>query len=961
MRGPVRFDRMSRLLYSTDASSYQVMPVGVVLPLDADDVAAAVSVAAAHKVAIIPRGGGTSLSGQTVGTALVLDLSRHLNGILEINPEERWVRVEAGAVLDQVNGALRPHGLMIGPDPSSSPSATLGGMTGNNSTGAHSIVYGMMADHVREVGVVLADGSRARFSPCSEGSRKALAGLPSLEGSLYRQVPDLLGRYREAIATGYPAVWRNVAGYNLNRMLQDLDAGRPFNLTPLVVGSEGTLAAVTDVTVGLVDRPRCSRLAVVHFESLRESLDAVPGILKSQPASIELMDRFFIQLTRRSPDFGPRLHFIVGDPRIILIVEFAGMDERALADRAAGMETALRREGHRGAIVHQTRSSEIENVWIARKASFGLLLSQRGDAKPLAFADDAVVPIQQLPAFALEAERICREAGTEPSFSAHASAGCLHIMPLVNLKSPRGLDQMRTISQGIARLAIRLGGTTTGEHGEGFARSHYNEELYGPVLHRAFKEVKAIFDPANLMNPGKIVNAPEPWDIRLLRLHPGYGTPLAPRETFYDFSADGGFAGAVEMCNGQGLCRKRESGVMCPSYMVTQEEAHSTRGRANALRAAITGQLDVDGMTSRELFEILELCVQCKACRGECPSGVDMAKLKSEFLAHFHAAHGITPRDRFFGHIATLSRLGARFPMLANWVLSNPKVRLLLEHTLQIDRRRPFPPFAAQTFQAWFHARKPSIDGTERTEPRSPLVLWDDVTLSYNEPEVGRAAVRVLEAAGFDVLLVNGRRCEGRPLISKGLLEEARRDARHNVTLLAPFAARAIPIVGVEPSAIAAFRDEYPDLLRTVDARRVSQQALMVEELLAQLAEDGRLHLPVKGFPFPRPVLVHGHCHQKAQSGTEPLLRMLRLIPNALVEEIPSGCCGMAGSFGFEREHYDLSMAMGEDRLFPAVRNAPPDAIVAAAGVSCRHHIAHGTGRQALHPVVVLANALEET
>ncbi len=961
MRGPVRFDRMSRLLYSTDASSYQVMPIGVVLPVDADDVAAAVSVAAAHKVPIIPRGGGTSLSGQTVGTALVLDLSRHLNGILEINSEERWVRVEAGAVLDQVNGALRPHGLMIGPDPSSSPSATLGGMTGNNSTGAHSIVYGMMVDHVREVGVVLADGGRARFSPCSEGSMKALAGLPSLEGRLYHQVPDLLSRYREAIATGYPPVWRNVAGYNLKRMLQDLDAGRPFNLTPLVVGSEGTLATVTDVTVGLVDRPCCSRLAVVHFESLRESLDAVPGILESQPASIELMDRFFIQLTRRSPEFGPRLHFVVGDPRIILIVEFAGMDDRALADRAAGMEAALRREGHHGAIVHQTLPSEMENVWIARKASFGLLLSQRGDAKPLAFADDAVVPIQQLPAFALEAERICREAGTEPSFSAHASAGCLHIMPLVNLKSPRGLEQMRTISQGIARLAIRLGGTTTGEHGEGFARSHYNEELYGPVLHRAFKELKTLFDPFGLMNPGKIVDAPEPWDIRLLRFHPGYGTPLAPSETFYDFSADGGFAGAVEMCNGQGLCRKRESGVMCPSYMVTHEEAHSTRGRANALRAAMTGQLDTGGLTSRELFDVLDLCVQCKACRGECPSGVDMAKLKSEFLAHYHAAHGITPRDRFFGHIATLSRLGARFPVLANWVLSNPKVRLLLEHTLRIDRRRPFPSFAAQTFQAWFHTRKPSSDGTERTEPRSPLVLWDDLTLSYNEPEVGQAAVRVLEAAGFDVLLVNGRRCEGRPLISKGLLEEARRDARHNVTLLAPFAARSIPIVGVEPSAIAAFRDEYPDLLRTADARRVSQQALMVEELLVQLAEDGRLNLPLKGFPLPRPVLVHGHCHQKALSGTEPLLRMLRLIPNALVEEIPSGCCGMAGSFGFEREHYDLSMAMGEDRLFPAVRNAPPDAIVAAAGFSCRHHIAHGTGRRAVHPVIVLAESLEKT
>lgn len=960
MRGPVRFDRLSRVLYSTDASSYQAMPVGVVLPLDADDLCAAVSVAAAHNIPIIPRGGGTSLSGQTVGTALVLDLSRHLNRVLEINPDERWVRVEAGAVLDQVNGALRRHNLMIGPDPASSPSATLGGMTGNNSTGAHSLVYGMMVDHIQEVGVVLADGSRASFSPCMEGVvSSARGGATSFEGSLYRQVPDLLLRYRDAIATGYPSVWRNVAGYNLNRMLQDLDAGRPFNLTPLIVGSEGTLATVTDVKVRLVERPARSRLAVVHFDSLRDSLEAVPEILESRPDSIELMDRFFIQLTRRSPDFGPRLHFIVGDPRVILIVEFAGGEAKELEDRAARMEAILRREGHHGAVVHQTLPSEIENVWIARKASFGLLMSQRGDAKPLAFADDAVVPIQRLSEFALEAERICRQAGTEPSFSAHVSVGCLHIMPLVNLKSPRGLDQMRTISQGIARLAIQLGGTTTGEHGEGFARSHYNEELYGPVLHQAFKELKSIFDPAGLMNPGKIVNAPLPWDPRLLRLHPGYSTPFAPSETFLDFSNDGGFAGAVEMCNGQGLCRKRDSGVMCPSYMVTGDETHTTRGRANALRAAMTGQLDGDGMTSSEIFGVLDLCVACKACRVECPSGVDMAKLKSEFLAHYHTVNGISLRDRFFGHAAALSRLGARFPALANRMLSNQRIRLLLDCTLGIDRRRPFPPFATQSFQSWLKTWKRDRGGVNRSVPHGPIVLWDDSYLSYHEPEVGRAAVRVLEAAGFDVMLVEGRRCEGRPLISKGLLAEARRDARHNVALLHPFAARSIPIVGLEPSAVAAFRDEYPDLLPGPEARRVSQQALMIEELLARLADAGSLDLPMAERPQPRTILAHGHCHQKALSGTGPLLRMLRLIPDAMVDEIPSGCCGMAGSFGFEREHYDLSMAIGEDRLFPAVRSAPPDAIITAPGFSCRHHIAHGTGRQVTHPIVVLAEAMD--
>lgn len=957
VRGPVRLDVLTRLLYSTDASSYQVMPVGVVLPLDADDVAAAVRAAAAYKAPIIPRGSGTSLSGQTVGAALILDLSRHLSRVLEFSAEERWVRVEAGAALDRVNAALRPHGLMIGPDPASSPVATLGGMTGNNSTGARSIAYGMMIDHVREVGVVLSDGSRSRFSPHSIRSLPFLGVQSSLEGRLYSEIPRLLTRYRDAIATGYPNIWRNVAGYSLKHALEGMESEQTINLAGLLVGSEGTLATVTDVQVGLVECPTRARIAIVHFDSLRESLEAVPAMLESCPTSIELMDRFLIQLIRRSPDFAPRLTFIEGDPAVILIVELSGMHDKELADRAAKLERTLRQGGHRGALVHQTAPSEVDNVWVARKASFGLLMSQRGNAKPLAFADDAVVPLHRLPEFALEARRLCRDVGAEVSFSAHVSAGCLHIMPLVNLKTPRGIEQMRTLSQGIARLAIRLGGTTTGEHGEGFARSYYNAELYGPRLHEAFRALKAIFDPAGLMNPGKIVDGSPPWEPDRLRIHPGYRTPHAPTETYFDFSSDGGFAGAVEMCNGQGLCRKLDVGVMCPSFRVTREEADSTRGRANALRAAMTGALP-DGMTSREVFEILDLCVQCKACRSECPSGVDMARLKAELLAHYHQDHGITLRDRCFAHAAALSRLGSRFPRLANLVLANPGVRLLIEHTLQIDRRRPLPAFAECTFQEWLRVRSEQHREPAGPAPRGPVVLWDDIYLSYHEPEVGKAAVHVLEAAGFEVRLVAGRHCDGRPLISKGLLAEARRDARRNVALLEPLAARSIPIVGLEPSSILTLRDEVQDLLRSEAARIVARKTLLIEELLAHLADQGDLDLPFRGDLMPRQVLVHGHCHQKANGGTGPLLRMLGLIPCLSVEEIPSGCCGMAGSFGYEREHYEISMAMGEDRLFPAVRAAPNDTIITAPGFSCRQHIAHGTGRVAVHPIVLMAEAL---
>ena len=793
VRGEVKLDQLTRWLYSTDASSYQVMPVGVVLPRDADDVAAVVELAARHQVPLVPRGGGTSLSGQTIGPGLILDHSRYLDQILELNREEGWVRVEAGLVLDRLNAALQPHEVMVGPDPASSPAATLGGMTGNNSTGTHSIKYGLMVDHVREVEVVLSDGSRVRFGSQTPQAVTALAQQSTLEGTLYRTIPDLIDRYGEAIKTGYPDVWRTVAGYNLNRLLADQQAGRPFCLVPLIVGSEGTLATITSITLGLVPRPCVTCLALVHFEDLRTALEIVPLILESEPSAIELMDRFFIQLTRLTAEFGPRLTFIEGDPKAVLIVEFAGEDEAALAAQVKGLEMALRRHGYRGAIVHQTRPADIANVWTVRKAGLGLLMSQRGDAKPLSFVDDAAVPVDRLADYALEVERVCQEAGTEAAFFAHASAGCLHINPLINLKQEEGLRQMQTISKAVARLAIAHGGTTTGEHGEGLARSYYNEQLFGPELHQAFRELKGIFDPDNLFNPGKIVDSPAPWQPELLRFNPDYRTPQAPTTTLLDFSTDGGFAGSVEMCNGQGICRTRGSGTMCPSFRATRDEAHSTRGRANALRAAMSGKLGVDGMTSRELYDVLDLCLECKGCKRECPSLVDMAKLKYEYLALYQARHGVPLRSRLFANIARLNRLASLTPGLANWCFTNPWLRRLLDRTLGIDQRRALPTIARHSFQHWFR-RRPA----RSTAPRGPVVLWDDTYLSYNEPEIGQAAVRILETAGFEVRLISQRRCCGRPMISKGLLAAARDQATHNVALLAPLATRGIPILGLE-------------------------------------------------------------------------------------------------------------------------------------------------------------------
>jgi Fe-S oxidoreductase len=639
----------------------------------------------------------------------------------------------------------------------------------------------------------------------------------------------------------------------------------------------------------------------------------------------------------------------------VLVVEFAGQEASELASQAETLEKSLRRAGHQAPLVHCTRPEAIDNVWLVRREVNGLLMCVPGDTKPLPFVDDAAVPVEALADYALEVERTCHELGVEVNFDSHASAGCLHLNPALNLKTKEGLRRMEIISKAVMKIAMVHRGTTTGEHGEGLARSYYNEDLYGPRLHQAFREVKGLFDPHNLMNPGKVVDKPAPWDPNLLRYNSRYKTPLDPDTTWFDYSPHQGFAGLVEMCNGQGLCRSREAGTMCPSFRVTRQERHSTRGRANALRAAITGQLGPEGLTELALYEVLDLCLECKACKRECSSLVDMARLKYEFLAHYQAKHGIPLRSRLFAHIALLNRLGSLLPALTNWSYKNRLLRGFLDRLLAIDRRRTLPPLAPYTFQHWFLNRPAPPPAT-----RGPVILWDDTYLTYNEPEIGQAAVRVLEAAGFEVKLIADRRCCGRPMISKGLLKEARDRANHNVARLYPFAAQGIPLIGLEPSCIATFRDEYPDLLRSAEARTVAEYSFFIEEFLANLAELDELELPFMPSAQAGQVLVHGHCYQKALSGTSPLLTMLRLLPQTHITEIPGGCCGMAGAFGYEKEHYELSMACGEDRLFPAVRAASPETIIAAAGTSCRQQILEGTGRRAIHPIVILAGGLVE-
>ncbi|MFW2368253.1 MAG: anaerobic glycerol-3-phosphate dehydrogenase subunit C, partial [Desulforhopalus sp.] len=637
----------------------------------------------------------------------------------------------------------------------------------------------------------------------------------------------------------------------------------------------------------------------------------------------------------------------------ILIVEFAENSQAELGHRLDTFKTWLGRQGYHEPATHCVTPEQITNVWQIRKSVLGLLLSKPGDDKPIWIIDDATVPVDRLADYTRDVMEVGRKFGIDMNFDAHASAGCLHMGLEINLKTREGLRSLELLSKEIMAVAIAHNGTTTGEHGEGLARSYFNEQLYGPRLHQAFREVKALFDPDNRLNPHKVMNPIEPWDTSWLRYNPDYKATHDPVKTTLDFSEHGGFAGLVEMCSGMGVCRSELSGTMCPSYRITGDELHSTRGRANILRATLTGDLGMEGLTSKEVYQAMELCLECKACRNECASKVDMAKLKYEFLSQYQAKNGVPLRSRIFANMALADRIGSRVPRLANALYTNSAFRKLLDKTVKIDQRRKFPLLAEETFQQWFK-RRPAGSSGEKGE----VILWDDCHISYHEPEMGVAAVTVLEAAGFAVQLIQDRKCCGRPMISKGLLKESHRNAEHNVKRLAPYAKRGTPIIGVEPSCIACFRDEYPSLLKNSEADVVAGQSFFFEEFIMDLSEKGELSLPFVEPEKEKQIKLHTHCYQKAFGTAAKVLDMLRLLPNTSVEEIDSGCCGMAGSFGYQKEHYDISMAIGEQKLFPDIREATAETIIAAAGTSCRQQIKDGTERKALHPVIVLAQGL---
>ncbi len=948
----VRIDRASRLLYATDASIYEMEPIAVVFPRTTADVQHAVRVAAARGVPVLTRGAGTSLAGQAVNHAIVLDCSRHMTRVVEVNANERWARVQPGVVLDHLNRALRPHALQYAVDPATRNRATIGGGIGNNSCGAHSLIYGKTIDQVIAVDVVLADGSLATFEARDGDDLRARLDAPGLEGDVYRGVRRIAHREREEIAARFPRIQRRVSGYNLDEFTDD----GAMDLARMIVGSEGTLAIVVEARVRLVPVPALKGIAALHFRSVIEACRAIVPALTLDAAAIELIDDTIIDRCRASLGYEDLVDFVRGDAGALLVVEVYGDTLDGLRAHLDRVEREMVRPGLAFDCVSTTDAREQARVWRMREAGLGLLMSVRGDTKPIAYVEDTAVPPERLADFVERFDAIAQKYGAEAAHYGHASVGCLHIRPAINIKTTAGAEAMHAIASEVADLVVEFGGSLSGEHGDGILRGVFTERMFGARLTEAFREVKRTFDPAGILNPGKIVDTPPFLDN--LRLGPA--TVNAQPSTVLDWAREGGLAGAAEQCNGQGICLKDE-GTMCPSYMVTHDEEHSTRGRANLIRQALNGALPVEALAGDRLHEALDLCVECKACKSECASGVDLAKLKYELLTARHEAHGLPLRARLFGHIATWSRLasmtGPLVPLL-NLGASLPPVRALLHRALGIHRDRPLPRFARHPFRRWWAHRTPPAVPREAT--RGEVVLYDDTFVRYYHPEVGQAAVAVLEALGYAVTVVDRLGCCGRPLISKGQLREARTWAMRNVELLAPYAERGVPIVGTEPSCLLTLRDEYPDLLHSLAARAVASQAVMLEELVARVAaEDPAVRARFAGGPA-RAALLHGHCHQKALTGMDATLAALGLVEGLATGLVDSACCGMAGSFGFEAEHYEVSRAMGERTLFPALA-AAPEVDVLITGVSCRQQIAHFTGRAPLHIAEVLAAALVDS
>ncbi len=958
--GNARFDPFTRALYSTDASNFQIEPLGVVFPRHTDELQAIVEVARRFHVPVIARGSGTSMAGQTLGHGLIIDCTRHLDQIRAFNREESTVVVEPGVVLARLNREAAGLGLMFGPDPASSDRATLGGMVGNNATGAHSIRYGLTIDHVLEADVVLSDGSSVVFRPLERDELQRKLSLTSLEGDLYRAADMVRANYDQAIKQHWPRTWRRASGYSLN-YLTGFTPGEPpvwfdagliypptagLNLTPLLCGSEGTLALIRSLKLRLVQRPNYTALAIRSYDSIEAAAEATLEILESSPDAIELLPRTLLERARQIPAYARRMGFLQGDPAALLVVEYSGSQ----LEKAIGQASKLKNVLVLGSIEEQA------DLWAVRKVGLGLLMSVPGDLKPITFIEDVSVPVERLAEYVRRVDRILDDHGTYGEWYAHASAGCLHLRPLINLKTLHGVEQMRGIAEEVVDVVIEMGGAISGEHGDGLSHTEYNERLFGPELNQAFHELKQAFDPREILNPGKVIPAVDGFGgpgalTSDLRYGPEYRAQIPT--TKFDFFREGSFTAAVESCTGLGVCRK-DDGLMCPSYQATREEEHSTRGRANALRAVLSGVLPARSLHDEALYKILDLCLECKGCKAECPTAVDMARIKAAFLDLYYERHGIPLRSRLFANLRKMTEIGAKLARPLNWASGSAIFRRLQEHVMGISRFRTVPKLSEHTFVSRY--KPPS-----RVDNRPAVILFLDTYTNAIDPSIGDSACKVLDAAGYQVQLVKKQGCCGRPSISKGLLDHARTLAQANLEALAPYASQGIPIIGLEPSCLLTLRDEYLEFFPGDPmADVIARHSWLLEEFLVLPDEDGVR--PLDRLVF-KPstgsrIHLHNHCFSKALIGSGPLLDTLRGA-GYLVEEIPSGCCGMAGSFGYEAEHYDLSIKIAGQLLLPAALEASASgSLIAAGGISCRTQLMDGAQIKSYHPAHLLADAL---
>ena len=964
---PIYTDQQTRRLYANDASMYEQLPRGVAFPKTSDEISALVRRAEREQFSITARSAGTSLAGQATGEGVIMDVSRHMNGILDLDAQNRTAHVQPGVIRDTLNRAAARHNLLFGPDTATTNRCMMGGMIGNNSCGSFSIKYGTTRDHILEIEAVLSDGSVALFKPLNPDELRGKMKLDTLEGKIYREMLKLVERNRESILEAYPhpEIIRRNTGYALDRLcsMQPFDPeGRPFNLAELLCGSEGTLAMTASARVNLSEVDPLRRVVVPHFHSIREAMQATVEAVGFEPAAVELVDQIILDATKGNIEQRKNRFFLQDEPHCILIIQFEGDDPEELEEKTRKLKERLQSRQLSYAIPVISDPGRIDRVWELRKAGLGLLMGLGSDSRSPSFCEDTAVRVRDLPDYVEEFQALLDKYNTQCVFYAHASVGELHLRPVIDLHTQEGIQKMKAMAEEIAELVSKYRGSLSGEHGDGRARAPYIEKVLGPEMMKLLQQVKEIWDPGYRFNPGKIVRA-KPIDEDL-RYSDAYRIPDI--DAVFKWRREGSFGDALELCNGAGVCRKlaESGGTMCPSYMATREEKDSTRGRANLFRQLFSGK-EAGAFSSEELRDALDLCLSCKACKSECPANVDMARMKAEFMQGWHEENGISAAERFFGQAAKLYPLAAQWPSVSNRLLRSRVGKALLKHLLNVHPQRDLPAFARQRFREWFRENRSERASRGRSFDTRPtansaagrnkkqVALLADIFTDYHDPGIGKSAVKVLESLGYEVVLPEIAEL-GRTQLSKGLVTEAKKLAEANIDKLYEYSSRNIPIVGLEPSEILTLRDEYPDLCedeRLEMARSIAGQAYQFEEFVVQAEGDLPTHRPL-----PK-VWVHGHCHAKSLVGMEPTMEALARAGYE-AEELKTGCCGMAGSFGYERDHYEVSMEIGELVLFPSVRELPDDALICAPGFSCRHQIRDGTGRGARHPADLLAEAI---